>query len=201
MSPKSQKLTVAAAVRYLKNLSGGEIELLLYAIEKKIKKTSKTSIQWLENIQKFCEVYLHDIANKSRIGSILTLGVSVREASKITNLSESSIKWGRCEILGGSYKLLGSFVPATSEASKAERSWFKEFVFGYSPVKSGSLNDRKLVFNVYTGFHQVYSLAANENGFPVRSLSTMISWIKDLGIKRCSFDRYRWEKCYEGRIS
>lgn len=68
-----------------------------------------------------------------------------------------------------------------------------------APVRSGSLKERRLIYSTFDEFYHHEYLPALKGNFPQRSISTVIRWITELEIKRCKFDRYRCEKCFEGR--
>ncbi len=78
---------------------------------------------------------------------------------------------------------------------------FKEFLYSYAPVTSGTLSDRRLPYNTYSEFYDVYTKKIKEMALTTRSITTIINWIKEFKVKRESFDRYRCEKCYDGRVA
>ena len=82
-----------------------------------------------------------------------------------------------------------------------EKIRFKEFLYSYAPVTSGTLSDRRLPYNTYSEFYDVYTKKMKEMALTTRSITTIINWIKEFKVKRESFDRYRCEKCYDGRVA
>jgi len=69
-------------------------------------------------------------------------------------------------------------------------------------VKSGTINERRIMKNSWREFHEVDYAAFCEREFlPWRSFSTLRGWLNDLKVKKGKFDRYSCGVCFEGKMA
>jgi hypothetical protein len=87
------------------------------------------------------------------------------------------------------------------EVRNEEKEWFSSFVLELAPTTSGRVNERRLPYSTWISFYrECYQHAAKMKELSVRSIRTVIEWTKALKVKRAIFDRYKCEKCFEGRL-
>ena len=188
---------------FYSRLDRKSIIYLLYQREFGIKEKENQELLQ-SNIKNLSIHYLHLLGNNaSRAAAMLTQKLTLKRASEISRLPESTISWGRSQINQGmlyfEFQEMKVNDVVQKLIQKEEIEWFESWILSISPVRSGSLKERRIPYNSYTEFFKVYLTEASNRGFPSRSLTTIINWIKRLGIKRCKFDKYTCDICYKGR--
>ena len=131
------------------------------------------------------------LKEKSKIAAILAEGMNLKEAWKITSIFISTISWGREQLQDVTYAKNNHFQDIKDETNE-EKNYFKEFLYSYAPVTSGSVSDRRLPYNTCSEFYDVYIEKFHEMGNKTYSITTTINRIKNLNVKRGSFDRLKF---------
>lgn len=82
-------------------------------------------------------------------------------------------------------------------------TWFNEFVLSEAYVKSGTENERRIMYSTYHDFYEAAYIpnVTKHPEFIVRTYQTIVGWLHQLRVKRAKFDRYRCERCFDGRIA
>jgi len=198
---KRRQIILREAQNYLNNISRGNLNTLLFDLIKKFFGQELHQFSNLKNnIQQLFSIYKDLLPEPSRIAALLTLGLPLKEAENLTKVPRPSISWGRSQINNLSYFRFQTVI-APNKPSEEELNWFKDFAFEIAPVRSGTEKERRIPFNTYSELYLIYKQKAQETGHPVRVISTMIEWLKELKIKKNKFDRYRCETCYNGRVA
>ena len=126
------------------------------------------------------------LTEKSKMAAVLTEGLNLNEASEITSISTSSISWGR-EGLKNPTSITTFQREEVKDELNEEKIRFKEFLYSYAPVTSGSLSDRRLPYNTYSEFYNIYVRKIQEIGSKTRSITTIINWTKEFKVNRGIF--------------
>ena len=181
-----------------KNLTGGGVDDLLAETAEMCGTERQNPALGLlaSNIFNFCDTQL--TSERGKGAAILTEGLSLTLGAKLTGVSPSTIARGRVsinEIITESENLRNP-----NHATNEEKEAFLSFVYLRSPVRSGSIADRRLQNNSVQDFYdKEYVTYSQMSGFKTRSYPTILNWLKELGVKKAKFDRYRCEICFEGR--
>ena len=121
-----------------------------------------------ENVKFFCENYLKYLNRQvSRAASALTMGMSLAEASEITQIPISSLSWGRSRIEKGDLHNCNPSIINLPRISSEEKIWFQDYVHKIAPVTSGTINVRRIPYITYQEFYQVYAVEASMQGHEV----------------------------------
>lgn len=181
-------------------LSNNDADALIKALSSHLTFDSKIK-KIKQNLIEFSTIYKESLSEKSRMLALLTKSFTLLQSSIITNLAVSSIIWARNQLRRGIHFRAQTISINPLNTSEDEREWFKKIVFDISHPYSGT-TQRRLPYCTYTEFYNTFYLnKLQETQYVTRSLPTIISMLKEIGVKRTKFDKYRCAICYEGRIA
>jgi len=154
-------------------------------------KQAKSNIQ---NLVNYLDNDIH--LNKTDIVAVLTKDFCKDDILDITNTTMRTLQNKRRKLITRlNNKKLIKFTP---KYDSSEFRVFKTHVKDVAPVKSGSVNDRKLPFGSYREFYNEYKIWADGKNLAVRSIPTITKWLKYLHVKPSNYDKYQCSICFEG---
>jgi len=178
---RRKRQIVSETLNYINKVSGGgEPKKLIQEIKNQLmnKKRLKKSISEIleENIQ---FLFLNSVFEfpRTKVATILTRNLNLKKAEDLTFISQSSLSLERNKITINFEEEL------TLDGDQVEA--FSEKILEAAPVRSGTLKERRLIYNTYISFyHDFYLPWTKENNFEPKSITTVVKWIRDLKIKK-----------------
>jgi len=90
------------------------------------------------------------------ICSLLTEGLSLKTASELTGQKTQTLSWARQKIRNGSFSESKEIGKSPNQVPQEEKEWFQSWILELSPVRSGSLNERRIPFSTWTDLYSYY---------------------------------------------
>jgi len=105
LGPRRRQQLVSIALEEIKESGRGNLEEIMHELNRRVFGEDDVSqVQQLkENVALFCATQLPSLPDRSRIAAILTRGLSLNEAEKISKVPASSLSWGRHEVSEGRF--------------------------------------------------------------------------------------------------
>ena len=79
-----------------------------------------------------------------------------------------------------------------------EQLWIRQWLLKNAPVKSGTIDIRRLPWGTWKESHKYYSICVSRTNFRVRGVKWLQNRAKDAKVKLAKFDRYLCHICHHG---